>query len=188
MDLNGFEQYVRPSLPDSFSDHHEILLKISFGVVKPDNSAIEPLPETELQESDLHRMYHMVLVEFASSLAKEMSGSDETRPTAPNPNPFDVFLMETTMDRPMKHIAVCVPVRKRRELAWYNGGDQLIPLSVLSPKWRVASLSGSARVLQYLAEPPNFLTNMAMQRSMIVAAVEDADLCLSRTHGRRLET
>lgn len=188
MDVEVFERHVRRSLlPDSFSDHHATLLKICFrAAVTPYSSSVsmmmEPLPVAELLPADLKRMYDMVLLEFASALAKEMMGSDETRPTAPDPHIYDVFLMETTMDRPTKHIAVCVPVRKRRDLAWYNGGDDLIPLSALSPKWRVASLSGSARVLQYLAEPPCLLSKMAMQRSMLVGALEQehAEPTLSR--------
>lgn len=176
--MNGedFELSVRPLLPDSFTDHHEILLKISFGVVKPDSSLIAQLSTNEVTTSGLQQMYHTVQVEFKSSLDNEMIGSDETRPTPPDPNPYDVFLMETTIDRPTKHIAVCV--RKRRELAWYNGSDILISISALFRKWRVASLSGPARVLQHLAKPPNYLTSMAMRRSMIMDTVEDVDLSL----------
>ena len=172
MDAEAFEQ-VRELLPDAFSEHHATLVKICFGAIRPDPSKIEPVANEQcLQRNDMDRMYDMVLVEFLTSLEKEKSGSDETRPKT-DPNPYDVFLMETTMNRPTKHIAVCVPVRWRRELAWYNGGNELIPLRDLTPKWRVASLSGPACVLAALSEPPNRLTTMAMERKMIVDAAED---------------
>lgn len=176
MEEEEFDKHIRKHLPESFSVHHLILIKICFGVIKPDPSVLKPVSDERcLELSDLQRYYAMVLVEFAASLEKELKGSDETKPKSDNPNPYDVFLVETTLDHPTKHIAVCVPVRMRRELAWYNGGNELIPVGDLSPKWRVASLSGPARVLGALSEPPTLLTKMSMERSMIVDIVEDID-------------
>jgi len=175
MDEEEFDKHIRKHLPESFSDHHVILIKICFGLLKPDPSALKPVSDERcLEHSDLQRYYSMVLVEFAASLDKEMKGSDETQPKV-DPNPYDVFLLETTLDHPTKHIAVCVPVRGRRELAWYNGGTELIPVGDLSPKWRVASLSGPARVLAALSDPPTDLTEMSMGRAMIVDIVEDTN-------------
>ena len=167
MDVDEFE-HVLELLPEAFSEHHATLVKICFGAIRPDPSAITPVSNEQcLELSDLRRLHFMVLVEFASSLSKEMFGSEETRPkTDPNPNPYDVFLMETTMDRPTKHIAVCVPVRRHRELAWYNGGKELIQLKDLTPKWRVASLSGPCAC-------PSIAVGTAQSAYEVVNAAQD---------------
>jgi hypothetical protein len=176
MDIEDFERIKGKYLSRSFSPHHEILMHICFGNVKPDPTRIEPLNDY-LDTNDLRRMIHMVKVEFASSLSKEMGGSEDAV-TKTDPKPFDVFLMETTLDRAKQHIAVCLPT-KRRELLWYNGGEDLLPLDALTHKWRVASLSGPARVLEALSAPATPLTKMAMQRAPLVEAVEDYEILLA---------
>jgi tetratricopeptide (TPR) repeat protein len=178
MDLEAFQGIKGKYLTQSFSPHHEILMHICFGNVKPDPTRIEPLNDY-LDTNDLRRLTHMVKVEFASSLSQEMAGSEDAAAKT-DPKPFDVFLMETTLDRPKQHIAVCLPIKsKRRELAWYNGGKELMPLNVFTHKWRVASLSGAARVLEALAAPTTRLTQMAMQRTTLVEAVEDYETSLA---------
>jgi hypothetical protein len=172
MDLEEFERIKGKYLSRSFSRHHEILMHICFGNVKPDPTRIEPL-NNSLDTNDLRRLTHMVKVEFATSLSKEMTGSEDAAAKT-DPKPFDVFLMETTLDRPKQHIAVCLPT-KRRELLWYNGGEDLLSLDELTHKWRIASLSGAARVLEALSAPITRLTEMAMQRTTLVEAVEDCE-------------
>lgn len=176
MKLEDFETYVRPFIPLSFSDEHVILLQICFGDRTPSNSAVEPLSEEELTYVDLRRLYHMVQVEFEASFRKEMKGGDETTTVTPKPKPYDVFLIETTGD----NIAVCLPLRKEQKLCWYNGKTELIDLDRFTPKWRIASLSGTARILQALAAPKSSLSNASMQRNLLIDPDEDFGDTLSR--------
>lgn len=179
MALEGFEK-VRCQLPRSFTLYHESLLDICFGNDSLDVHGVQHLNEY-LESIDMVRMAHMVKVEFAESMRKEMKGGDETVIKAkPPPYPYDVFLMETTLEQPKKHLAVCLPTRAR-ELAWYNGGDKLYHLDDFTPKWRVASLSGSSRLLEALGAHPTDLTRMAMKRTVIENVATETDLlCLER--------
>ena len=72
-----------------------------------------------------------------------------------------------TLDGQNLMIAVCLPTRGPRML-WYTGQNTLLPLDRLVPKFRIASLSGPARVLQVLemaqSAPPDSLTAAAMRR------------------------
>jgi hypothetical protein len=176
MDLGAFERIKGKFLSKSFSQHHETLLHICFGNANPDPARIEHLNDY-LDSDDLRKLTHMVKVEFRTSLSKEMTGGEDASART-DPKPFDVFLMETTLDRPKQHLAVCLPTRTR-ELVWYNGGDELLSLDGLTHKWRVASLSGAARVLEALSAPPTHLAAMAMQRATLVEAVEDCETSLA---------
>jgi len=122
--------------------------------------------------SYLQRMAHMILVEFASSLEKELSTEPEVR-TNTGPYAFDVVVMEETTEHPTMHFAVCMPTKSQNEMAWYNGGAELIPVAELTPKWRVASLSGVARVLASLSDSPKPLTEMSMKREMVVGSTRE---------------
>ncbi len=76
MDIEDFERIKGKYLSRSFSPHHEVLMHICFGNVKPNPKRIEPLNDY-LDTNDLRRLIHMVKVEFASSLSKEMAGSED---------------------------------------------------------------------------------------------------------------
>ena len=150
MDVEAFEQ-VRELLPGGFSEHHATLVKICFGAIRPDPTKIEPVANEQcLQRNDMDRMYDMVLVEFLTSLEKEKSGSDETRPKT-DPNPYDVFLMETTMNRPTKHIAVCVPVR------WHTHSDVL--RGTVHGRLHLIRRTDLDRFLEHAHHSPNFVSS-----------------------------
>jgi ATP-dependent RNA/DNA helicase IGHMBP2 len=173
--------------PRSFTEYHQALLDICFGVSKPDSSRIEPLSDERRTSADLLRMCYMVKVEFAASLEKEMKGSEDTIVSSESsePNVFDVFLMETTMERRGHRLAVCMPCKivwhngKKITKVWYNGSE-MFPLENSGAKWRVASLSGSARILEALAEPSS-LTFHAMNREFLCSVVtEEEDFDVDR--------
>jgi hypothetical protein len=84
--------------------------------------------------------------------------------------------METTMDRSDLRLAVCMPT-KANDLVWYNGLDQVWDMDPPHHKWRVASLSGTARIMAALCENPDNhpLMSAAMKRELIVDAVEEED-------------
>jgi hypothetical protein len=178
MDEETFMLFIRPHLPSSFSEHHELLLRICFGTKSPDPSLVEALSEESSDGENLKRMYYMVLVEFAASLGKGTKDSEETRTRDPEPHPYDVFYVETTIDNPRYHIAVCLPRRKQRNLFWYDGGSDLLPLKELSPKWRVASLAGPARVLENLSDIRD-LSLRALCRESVHEATADVESLLA---------
>jgi AAA domain len=119
-------------------------------------------------------MIYMVKVEFLSSLRKEMTGSDDSQQN-PEPHPYDVFLMETTVDHPKRHLAICLPVRGSRVFLWYNGGSMLYDLKLFRCKRKIASLSGPSRVLASLSESASSLTELSMCRSMIQDPIDNFD-------------
>jgi hypothetical protein len=172
MDVDAFETDVRCHLPRSFSGEHLRLMLICFGNVKPDAREVHSLND-HLDSIDMDRLYHMVQVEFAASLAKEKKGSDTTVVIGDDYNPYDVYLVHATMDQSSKaggqNVAIVLPRRNRKEFAWYNGGNELLELDQLRPKWKIASLSGPSRVLEALNTPieSDTLSHWAMRREMI---------------------
>jgi hypothetical protein len=173
MDTLALKESARKQLVPSFSVHHARLVAICFDPqAVPSLSTVQELSVDRLEPIDLQRLSHMVQVEFAASLAKEKTGDDNTTiAKIPEPNPYDVFLMTTTMEQPKTHIAVCLPTRRNGPLMWYNGSDELIPLPWLERKWKIGSLSGVARVLEALSSPATTLTKWAMDRSMLAEPV-----------------
>lgn len=171
MDVDAFKKTIRKELTMGFSKQHETLLKICFGVVKPDPSEVKPLSLPYLGESDVQNMIYMNLVEFAASFEKELL-TDSGQQDETNPKPYDVFLVSTAVGEP-ECIAACLPRKKSDVLWWYDGGRELIPLDDRVPKRKIASMSGPSRVLESLSKTPLILTQNSMNREMIVDAVED---------------
>ena len=169
---------VHFKFPKSFTTHHQELLDICFGIYSPDPGQVEQLSSERLKLQDLDHMIHMVKVEFASSLEKEMKGPGGEDVTLAlgsetlnqEPCPYDVFLMETTLERRENRLAVCIP--RKDDLVWFNG-DRAWPLDPPTHKWRVASLSGPARVLQALHNPTE-LTLMAMKAEAVISACDES--------------
>ncbi|GKY96310.1 hypothetical protein MPSEU_000590700 [Mayamaea pseudoterrestris] len=166
MDVEAFERIVRPYLPHSFSNQHLLLLQICFGNVKPNPRYVQPLND-HLDAGDMDRLYYMVQLEFAESLEKEKTGSDTTTIDVDDLRPYDVCLMCATINQPRKNIAVVLPRKNTRKLIWYDGGKDLFELDALFPKWKVASLSGTVRVLEALKAPVDALSHWAMRREML---------------------
>ena len=180
-----YSTMVHFKFPQSFTTHHQELLDICFGIYSPDPGQVEQLSNERLKLQDLDRMIHMVKVEFASSLEKEMKGPGGEDVTSAlgsltmdqEPRPFDVFLMETTLERRENRLAVCMP--RKDGLVWFNG-DRVWQLDPPTHKWRVASLSGPARVLQALHNPTD-LTLMAMRAEAVKSACEESQDSLDFT-------
>lgn len=165
---------VRGKFSRGFTEHHQRLVDICIGRIKPPClNQIQPLNLEQLDYNDLNMLKKMVEVEFAASLEKEMKGTEDA--AAGEPHAYDVFLMETTIDRRDLRLAVCMPTKN--DLVWYNGLDQLWGMEPPQHKWRVASLSGTARIMAALYENPDNhpLMSAAMKRELIVQAVDDDD-------------
>jgi len=152
-------------LAQSFTSFHGRLLDLCLAeMLSPvADSGNEKAPQLEEQGSiltrkDLSSLGKMVEMEFIASLRQELQGS-ETSDQA-DPHVFDIFLMKDILSnhsngkqRYARPIAVCVPFKK--ELLWWNGlakadGGNLWDFKPASHMRRLASLSGSARVLQAL--------------------------------------
>jgi hypothetical protein len=184
--------------PKGFTEHHEELMGICFGNSNAKPRDVEKLNDQTLDHRDLARMIHMVKVEFAASLDKEMKGLGGENAIQHQggagkvekdsvPHVYDVFLMETTLEHRLERrehrLAVCFPERKKNEggknkLIWFNGRD-VWPIDPPTHKWRVASLSGAARILEALHNPTN-LTFAAMNGQHIIRSILDEDDFSSR--------
>ena len=131
---------VRGKFTRGFTEHHQRLIDICIGRIKPPRlDDIQPLNLEHLDYDDLNMMKMMVEVEFAASLEKEMKGPEDATADGKKqePHAYDVFLMETTIDTSDFRLAVCVPLRTN-DLVWYNGLDQIWGMEQSQHKWRVA--------------------------------------------------
>lgn len=177
---------LRDSLK-SLTGYHCILLDICLKKTK-----IEPVDNTvnydALTHGDLHKLANMAQVELLAGMEKCLEGSEESS-ESPEPHPFDIFLMTETMRSVMnkstsrsKPLSLCLP--DRGQLKWYDGLLHLTSLTEQEPKWRVASLSGAARILSALLKPVGGLKDLAMKREGLVQAVtitvQDEDMVLGK--------
>jgi hypothetical protein len=114
-------------------------------------------------EADLALLAAMVEIEFASSMEKEISSDSERLAShIPEPLPYDVWVMEPSLCRQNLTIAVCVPT-KNGALMWLYENGTLYRIHSCSRTYKIASLSGVARVLQALRSsnvPPLMLDAM----------------------------
>ena len=162
----------RSSFTRGFTEYHELLLNICLGFVRP--PPVQRRLNKILDKNDLGLLKGMVQIEFLSGLEKNRSGTEEASGKE-EPHPYDVFLMETTLSRQDMGVAVCMPTKSGKTL-WYNGRTEIWSLdSPPFPKWRIASLSGPARILAALSENPDVhpLMEAAMKRELLMDAEED---------------
>lgn len=168
MDMESYHTNIRPRLPWNYSIYHDELVYIVFGESVLDRTKLGALNEERIYQHDIDMMSLMVKIEFQSSLQKEMKGTDTLFHSKSKPNPYDVFLVEMTLDQQSQYggvpLAICLPISKSNNFYWYNGGEHLIPLNDIKHKWRVASLSGPSRVLENLANQSPLLTHWSMDR------------------------
>ena len=166
----SYEVARQIGLPQSFSEYHGRLFDlclIETGAIRSTTNHSLQAHDLEqggtiLTRKDLKTLSTMAELEFLASINQELNGT-ETSDNA-EPHVFDVFLMTATMRKDLgvaegrvptaRPIAVCVPFRKK--LMWWDGfslerGGQMWPLQPPSHVRKIASLSGSARVLQALA-------------------------------------
>ena len=97
-----------------FTEHHQRLVDICIGRIKPPSlDEIQPLNLERLDDDDLNMMKMMVEAEFAASLEKEMKGTEDATADGKKqePHAYDIFLMETTIDRSDLRLAVCMPLK-----------------------------------------------------------------------------
>jgi hypothetical protein len=162
----SYQAATELGLPESFSECHGRLLDfclIETGAIpSKTNHAVQARDleqgGTILTQNDLRTLSTMAELEFLASMNQELNGT-ETSENA-EPHVFDVFLMTATMRKNLvvggrvptaRPIAVCVPYRKK--LMWWDGfspeqGGDMWPLHPPFHVRRIASLSGSARVLE----------------------------------------
>ncbi|KAL7557642.1 hypothetical protein ACA910_001246 [Epithemia clementina (nom. ined.)] len=137
---------------------------------------------------DLFMLRKMVQLEFLASLEKNRDGTEEASGKE-EPHPFDVFLMETTLARLDMGLAVCMP-NKSGSLLWYNGLTEMWKMDPPTHKWRIASLSGPARILEALSQNPDEhpLMQAAMERELLVEAETDTSTLDETTIGHLNES
>lgn len=154
-----------------FSKFHAILLDICFGLYHPDKDRIEPVSADFLSCHDLEKLAYMTLVEFAASVKKERSGAREESHVKTKPKPYDVFVMKTSFGSQAANVSVVLPM-KGGQLLWWNGQAGFASLDSDQHMYRIASLSGTARVLECLyramEEAPGSLSGCARRRELLV--------------------
>jgi AAA domain len=173
--LETLERYkIDASL--GFSKFHAKLLDICFGHYTPSADKVQRLNDSGmLDPSDIEKLAFMVLVEFASSVEKQRTGTVEETQSKAEPRPYDVFVMKTSFGAQSSNIAVVLPLRKGKLAWWYGQDEKLEPLQNDLHVYRLASLSGSARVLECLdrvLRGGGALSAAAMERQWLFEAVQ----------------
>lgn len=158
----------------SFTFSHQCLVDIAFGRSKPEmTQKMKDIDFSCLDSQDIQSLANMVQVEFATSLQKEIdSPADDNKS---EPRVFDIFLMEQSLDRKNSRLAVCLPVRVKKEsmLVWHDAEGNFWPLQPRSHVRRVSSLSGVVRILGSLSvSPPPRLMLDAMKRENLIDVVD----------------
>ena len=179
-------------IANSFSHSiiHMRLLDLAIGRCSVHKERIINLPPAEpLCLDHIHSMSAMVEMEFLASLEKELNAPDEK--ILSEPLPFDVFLMAPSLFRGnnlTEQLALYVPTKKwvdgKRVMMWYNGKGELWDPEQQIHARRVASLSGTARILETLISCRTPMMEYAISREMIVDMNEEyfeSDSCVSTT-------
>ena len=136
------------------SENHKILLDIVFGKDDPSRlRSSKKLPIDFVDEAALRLMADLIKIEFNASLQKELKNNDEESVANVVPYPYDVYVVEPTFRNNNINIAVAVPVRgfDKLVLEWYDENDKIWEIDELAATRKVASLSGTVRVLDNLA-------------------------------------
>ena len=183
MEFDTFQNASKFNVSRGFSKFHGTLLDIClFESCRPNPEKVTPITGPNLTSDDLAALAKMILVEFAASLDKELNtvSNEEESYAVTTPHAYDVFLMTMTLSRRTSRLAVCIPMKGSKvlkgSLEWWDGCDNFWPLNSDTHLRRVASLSGSARVLQALSQArtsKDSLTGWAMRREMLVDIVDD---------------
>jgi hypothetical protein len=145
----------------SFSTIHQRLLNLAIEKCSPNQRLAFPIPSTgPLFPEHMRSMMAMVEMEFLASLEKELNDPEERNVS--DPLPFDIFLMEPSLFRHnndlRKQLALCVPTKKKpgertKKMMWYDGRGTVWDLNPQTHRRKVASLSGTARILEALMHP-----------------------------------
>ena len=139
------------------SENHKILLDIVFGKDDPSRlRSTKKIPIDCVDEAALRLMADLIKIEFNASLQKELKNNDEESVTHVEPYPYDVYVVEPTFRNNNINIAVAVPVKgdgfdDKLVLEWYDENDNIWAIDELTATRKVASLSGTVRVLDNLA-------------------------------------
>lgn len=160
---------IVPKISNGFTKYHAKLLDICLGKFVPSVDSVEPLSvEGTRSHSDIEKLVYMVLVEFAASVHQQREGVVEETRIKADPHPYDVYTMKTSLGSQSSSVSVLVPIKGR--LLWWDGVDGLVLPREDLHVYRIASLSGSARVLDCLyraIEESSALSEWAMEREMI---------------------
>ena len=139
------------------SENHKILLDIVFGKDDPSRlRSTKKIPIDCVDEAALRLMADLIKIEFNASLQKELKNNDEESVANVEAYPYDVYVVEPTFRNNNINIAVAVPVKgdgfdDKLVLEWYDENDNIWAIDELTATRKVASLSGTVRVLDNLA-------------------------------------
>ena len=135
------------------SENHKILLDIVFGKDDPSRlRSTKKIPIDCVDEAALRLMADLIKIEFNASLQKELKNNDEESVANVEAYPYDVYVVEPTFRNNNINIAVAVPVGGFDKLVeWYDENDNIWAIDELTATRKVASLSGTVRVLDNLA-------------------------------------
>jgi hypothetical protein len=178
--LDNAKRIGPKKIRNGFTKYHAKLMDICLGKFVPSVDAVVPLADdngsscTILARVDIEKLAYMVLVEFAASVRQQRAGVvEETQQAKADPHPYDVYTMTTALGSQSSNVSVLIPTQGGK-LVWWDGIDTFASPTDDLHVYRIASLSGSARVLECLyraLEEPTALSESAMKREMIVSAI-----------------
>ena len=158
------------SLSVETRDTADYLIDVVFGVSqKPTCAGLKRMNWHSLVAEDLPTLRQLALVEFYTSFEKGRKDAwKKTKDKIDTPHIFDVFLMEPRVER--GNITLAVYVRNDRAggiLTWRDGHGNYYPQNPAFHLFRVASLSGTCRILESLRTTPmpGSLMDSALRRN-----------------------
>ena len=164
------------SLPGGTRDIVEHLTDIVFGISEKPSLGHQVDWRFLDAEQDLPALIQLVLVEFHTSFRKAIGDARKmSKGTIDTPHVLDLFAMEQCLSRNNISLAICVRNEQADGmLMWLDGDGNYYPITPPFHLSRVASLSGTCRILESLSMPPSLLMNSALARSanMFVDATE----------------
>ena len=152
------EKYVVVDTDITFNDNDDLardilegLVDIVFGRKTPSCFGLGDIDWRCLRRVDLDTMAEMVLVEFFCSLRKGLKECKGRRGAVDTPHVYDVFAMKPRLQRGNIDLATYLPVDSLNNLLmWRDENGNTFPLDPPFHRYRVANLSGTARVIESL--------------------------------------
>ena len=137
------------------SDIVDSLIDIVFGRAKPSCNGLDGINWDCLSDSDLQTMVELAKVEFYQSFRSDYQKSQSRRDGIDTPHIYDVFIMRRELRRGNIDLAICLPTEAYGNLLmWRDHSDAIHTLRPEFHLYRVANLSGTARIIEGLKSQP----------------------------------
>lgn len=151
----------------------DMLIEVTFRRKHLGISSEDAIRFDSLSDDELRKLANMACIEFLRSLSDEVMKVKESNMKINNdstPHAFDVVLLKSKIYKQGGELAICLPVGTTGALIMVDKAGNTCPVKDAPPGCRVASLSGTVRILECLMRDPEpgSLMHFAMNREKIM--------------------